>query len=204
MTLNPILIKQLCDSVVNDWKSEYDSWSDDFTIPLTKKEFFETDFYTLGNATINDYLRVLTKGSSYRYATFKRRAEILLSHHLIPAINSNLIDNLTFKNALHRIGTSSSKDLSSFVDSDGCFESASWCDFLLNQQAIMGIQSADKYQIFEFQTYASDIINLFGLLPYRAEIFHKEDTLLIYCVDSNNNSMEYSIIVTHPLCSCFI
>lgn len=204
MTLNPILVKQLCHSVINDWEPKFDFLSDNFKLPLTKEEFFDTNFYTLGNKTINDYLRVLTNGSRYIYATFKRRAEILLSNHLIPAINFNLIDNLTFRNALHRIDTSSSKDFSTFIDSNAYFDSELWCDFLLDKQAIIGIQSADVYQIFEFQTYASDIIKLFGLLPYRAEISQKEDTLLIYCVDSNNISMVYSIIVTHPLCSRFV
>ena len=40
MLLSPILVKVICDAVVNEWKPKYDFLDDHFKLPLSKTDFF--------------------------------------------------------------------------------------------------------------------------------------------------------------------
>ncbi|HFI0458434.1 TPA: hypothetical protein ACGOY3_002106, partial [Streptococcus suis] len=92
--------KKICDAVVHDWVSDFNELDDQFKLKLSRKDFYHKIYPVLGNKTIDNYLKDAVKeltdqSSSYRYPTFKRRAEILLSNGLIQNLQFNSIDSLT-------------------------------------------------------------------------------------------------------------
>lgn len=131
-------IKLICDAVVNAWKPEYDFEVEHFKLPLSKNDFFNTTYSTLGNKTINEYLKSLTGGSCYRYATFKRRAEILISHGKIRNLCFQKLDHTTILNALSQIDSDIPKSVTQFInDKDNTFDSTAWQDYLLSCSQIL-------------------------------------------------------------------
>ena len=84
-----INVKNICDSVVDNWNSsDFEELDDNFKLNLSRRDFYGKIFPVLGDKTINNYLKDAVKektgqSSSYRYPTFKRRAEILISNDKI-------------------------------------------------------------------------------------------------------------------------
>lgn len=197
--------KKICDAVVNDWKPEYDFEVEHFKLPLSKNDFFNTTYSTLGNITINEYLKSLTGGSSYRYATFKRRSEILISHGKVRNLCFQKLENTIILNALSQIDSDISKSVSQFInDKDNTFDSTAWADYLLSSGQILGAMEADEIFLFSTLCYIRNIISFYGLLPFQVEFSIDDDCIFFYCVDFNNNKFTYFVSLTNPLASHFL
>ncbi|MGT2896677.1 hypothetical protein ACVRZR_09960 [Streptococcus entericus] len=196
--------KEICDAVVNDWKPEYDFEVEHFKLPLSKNDFFNTTYSILGNKTINEYLKSLTGGSSYRYATFKRRAEILISNGKIQNLEFNSIDSLTLDNALSKINVNISLKIEDFEDDKGNFNFESWFEYLLNNNRIeVTTEEIDDILFFLMLTYLNNIIQFYGVLPYLIKVSVEDDCLYFYCIDFTNKETTFFVSVTNPLASHF-
>ncbi|HFI0644183.1 TPA: hypothetical protein ACGO2Y_002060, partial [Streptococcus suis] len=133
--------KKICDAVVHDWVSDFNELDDQFKLKLSRKDFYHKIYPVLGNKTIDNYLKDAVKeltdqSSSYRYPTFKRRAEILLSNGLIQNLQFNSIDSLTLDNAISKIHVNISMKIEDFEDDNGNFNFESWFEYLLNNNSI--------------------------------------------------------------------
>lgn len=198
-------IKLICDAVVNAWKPEYDFEVEHFKLPLSKNDFFNTTYSTLGNKTINEYLKSLTGGSCYRYATFKRRAEILISHGKIRNLCFQKLDNTTIMNALSQIDSDIPKSVTQFInDKDYTFDSTAWQDYLLSCSQILGAMAADEIMLFASSCYLRNIISLYGVLPFLIELSNEDDSIYFHCVDFKNDLSIYFVSLTNPLVPHFI
>ncbi|MEK5288128.1 hypothetical protein MKY69_00640 [Streptococcus sp. FSL R7-0212] len=198
-------IKLICDAVVNAWKPEYDFEVEHFKLPLSKNDFFNTTYSTLGNKTINEYLKSFTGGSCYRYATFKRRAEILISHGKIRNLCFQKLDNTTIMNALSQIDSDIPKSVTQFInDKDNTFDSTAWQDYLLSCSQILGAMEADEIMLFAASCYLHNIISLYGVLPFLIELSNEDDSIYFHCVDFNNDLSIYFVSLTNPLVPHFI
>lgn len=198
-------IKLICDAVVNAWKPEYDFEVEHFKLPLSKNDFFNTTYSTLGNKTINEYLKLLTGGSCYRYATFKRRAEILISHGKIRNLCFQKLDNTTIMNALSQIDSDIPKSVTQFInDKDNTFDSTAWQDYLLSCSQILGAMEADEIMLFASSCYLRNIISLYGVLPFLIELSNEDDSIYFHCVDFKNDLSIYFVSLTNPLVPHFI
>lgn len=198
-------IKLICDAVVNAWKPEYDFEVEHFKLPLSKNDFFNTTYSTLGNKTINEYLKSLTGGSCYRYATFKRRAEILISHGKIRNLCFQKLDHTTILNALSQIDSDIPKSVTQFInDKDNTFDSTAWQDYLLSCSQILGAMEADEIMLFASSCYLRNIICLYGVLPFLIELSNEDDSIYFHCVDFKNDLSIYFVSLTNPLVPHFI
>ncbi|WP_423215119.1 hypothetical protein [Streptococcus equinus] len=198
-------IKLICDAVVNAWKPEYDFEVEHFKLPLSKNDFFNTTYSTLGNKTINEYLKSLTGGSCYRYATFKRRAEILISHGKIRNLCFQKLDNTTIMNALSQIDSDITKSVTQFInDKDNTFDSTAWQDYLLSCSQILGAMEADEIMLFASSCYLRNIISLYGVLPFLIELSNEDDSIYFHCVGFKNDLSIYFVSLTNPLVPHFI
>ncbi|MDV5989232.1 hypothetical protein ACVR0W_09370 [Streptococcus canis] len=198
-------IKLICDAVVNAWKPEYDFEVEHFKLPLSKNDFFNTTYSTLDNKTINEYLKSLTGGSCYRYATFKRRAEILISHGKIRNLCFQKLDNTIIMNALSQIDSDIPKSVTQFInDKDNTFDSTAWQDYLLSCSQILGAMEADEIMLFASSCYLRNIISLYGVLPFLIELSNEDDSIYFHCVDFKNDLSIYFVSLTNPLVPHFI
>ncbi|CYU28071.1 hypothetical protein HO621_03530 [Streptococcus suis] len=196
--------KKICDAVFNDWKPEYDFEVEHFKLPLSKNDFFNTTYSTLGNITTNEYLKSLTGGSCYRYATFKRRAEILISHGKIRNLCFQKLDNTTIMNGLSQIDSDIPKSVTQFIKEDTTFDSIAWADYLISSGQVLGAMEADEIMLFSSLCYLRNIISLYGILPFLIELSHEDDCIYFHCVDFNNGLSKYFVSLTNPLASHFI
>lgn len=192
--------KKICDAVLNDWRPEYDFLPDHFRLPLTKSEFYSTSFNILNNRTISDYIKEKNKGSKYYYATFERRASILLSNGLIN-IQFNSIDSLTLDNALSTINENVSLKIEDFEDDNGNFNFESWFEYLSNNNRIQVTEEFDDISFFLMLTNLNNIIQFYGVLPYLIKF--SDDRLCFYCIDFANKESTFFVSVTNPLASHF-
>ena len=204
MLLSPILVKVICDAVVNEWKPKYDFLDDHFKLPLSKTDFFKIKYPTLMNNTINEYLRVLTKGSSYIYATFKRRAEILISNGKISNLFFDTVDKSTVLNGLLKVNPNNVKSVNDFYIENDKFDFTLWSDYLLEQNQILGIEFADEIFLFSAMSYIRNIISFYGLLPYKVKLSIDDDCIFFYCVDFTNKKNTFFVSLSNPLASHFI
>ncbi|HFI0148402.1 TPA: hypothetical protein ACGO16_001891 [Streptococcus suis] len=194
--------KKICDAVVNDWKPEYDFEVEHFKLPLSKNDFFNTTYSILDNKTINEYLKSLTGGSSYRYGTFKRRAEILICIGLVQHLEFNSIDSLTLDNALSKINVNVSLKIEDFEDDNGNFNFESWFEYLSNNNRIQVTEEFDDISFFLMLTNLNNIIQFYGVLPYLIKF--SDDRLYFYCIDFANKESRFFVSVTNPLASHFL
>ncbi|HFI0845498.1 TPA: hypothetical protein ACGO1C_002128 [Streptococcus suis] len=203
MPLSPILVKDICDAVLNDWRPEYDFLPDHFRLPLTKSEFYSTSFNILNNRTISDYIKEKNEGSKYYYATFKRRAEIIISNNISNLVLGN-VDNTTILNALSQVNSKNVKLVTEFFIDNDKFDITLWSDFLLENNQILGIEFADEIFLFSTLCYIRNIISCYGLLPFQVEFSIDDDCIFFYCVDFKNNKFTYFVSLTNPLASHFL
>ncbi|AXI66662.1 hypothetical protein DP112_00650 [Streptococcus suis] len=193
--------KKICDAVLNDWRPEYDFLPDHFRLPLTKSEFYSTSFNILNNRTISDYIKEKNQGSKYYYATFRRRAEILISNGLVQHLEFN-IDSLTLDNALSRINVNISLNIKNFEDDKGNFNFESWFEYLLNNNRIEVTEDFDDISFFLMLTNLNNIIQFYGVLPYLIKF--SDDRLYFYCINFANKESTFFVSVTNPLASHFL
>ncbi|HEL2024675.1 hypothetical protein F9856_07900 [Streptococcus suis] len=203
MPLSPILVKDICDAVLNDWRPEYDFLPDHFRLPLTKSEFYSTSFNTLNNRTISDYIKEKNEGSKYYYSTFKRRAEIIISNNISNLVLGN-VDNTTILNALSQVNSKNVKAVTEFFIDNDKFDITLWSDFLLEHNQILGIEFADEIFLFSTLCYIRNIISFYGLLPFQVEFSIDDDCIFFYCVDFTNKKFTYFVSLTNPLASHFL
>ncbi|HEL1566066.1 hypothetical protein RFK58_10455 [Streptococcus suis] len=203
MPLSPILVKDICDAVLNDWRPEYDFLPDHFRLPLTKSEFYSTSFNTLNNRTISDYIKEKNEGSKYYYSTFKRRAEIIISNNISNLVLGN-VDNTTILNALSQVNSKNVKAVTEFFIDNDKFDITLWSDFLLEHNQILGIEFADEIFLFSTLCYIRNIISFYGLLPFQVEFSIDDDCIFFYCVDFANKKFTYFVSLTNPLASHFL
>ncbi|HFI0278734.1 TPA: hypothetical protein ACGOUT_002370, partial [Streptococcus suis] len=161
----------------------------------------------LGNKTIDNYLKDAVKeltdqSSSYRYPTFKRRAEILLSNGLIQNLQFNSIDSLTLDNAISKIHVNISMKIEDFEDDNGNFNFESWFEYLLNNNSIEVTEEFDDISFFLMLTNLNNIIQFYGVLPYLIKF--SDDRLYFYCIDFANKESTFFVSVTNPLASHFL
>lgn len=194
-------IKNICDAVVSDWVSDFDELDDHFKINLSRDDYYHKRYSALDNKTINDYLKTKV-GSSYRYPTFKRRVEILISNGKIKNLAFDKLDNSILLNALKKVNIKSSKSAVEFLIDDEKFDAVAWFDYLVEQGQILGIDFTDNIMLFFILCYLRNIISFYELLPYQVDI--DKDCLLFYCVDSNNKTKYYFVNITNPLATHFI
>ncbi|CYW02391.1 hypothetical protein ACTGVB_11585 [Streptococcus suis] len=195
--------KEICDAVVNDWKPEYDFEVEHFKLPLSKNDFFNTTYSALGNITINEYLKSLT-GCCYRHATFKRRAEILISHGKIRNLCFQKLANTTILNGLSQIDSDIPKSVAQFIKEDTTFDSIAWADYLLSSGQVLGAMEADEIMLFSSLCYLRNIISLYGVLPFLIELSNEDDSIYFHCVDFKNDLSIYFVSLTNPLVPHFI
>lgn len=204
LTLNA---KEICDAVVNDWVSDFDELDEHFKIKLSRRDFYHKIYPDLGNKTINNYLKeavekLTNQSSSYRYPTFKRRAEILISNGLIQNLKFNSIDSLTLDNALSKINVNNSLKIEDFEDDKGNFNFESWFEYLLNNNSIEVTEEFDDISFFLMLTNLNNIIQFYGVLPYLIKF--SDDRLYFYCIDFANNESTFFVSLTNPLASHFL
>ena len=198
----------ICEAVVRNWKSEYSELEEEFKLKLSRKDFFNKVFPILGNRTINDYLKeevkqVAGEVSSYTYPTFKRRAEILLTHSKILNLNFDILDESTILNGLQNINRGTKiKSVSDFLKADGKFNTEHWIDFLNEQGQIFNID--DHNELFSTLCYISNIISYYGILPFHVEKSDDGDFILFTCIDFLNEVSTFFVSLTNPLASHFI
>ncbi|MFM0778387.1 hypothetical protein P7J56_11290 [Streptococcus suis] len=193
--------KKICDAVLNDWRPEYDFLPDHFRLPLTKSEFYSTSFNILNNRTISDYIKERNQGSKYYYATFRRRAEILISNGLVQHLEFN-IDILALDNALSKINENVSLKIEDFEDDNGNFNFESWFEYLSNNNRIQVTEDFDDISFFLMLTNLNNIIQFYGVLPYLIKF--SDDRLYFYCIDFANKESTFFVSVTNPLASHFL
>lgn len=208
-TMLTINAKEICDAVVNDWETDFDELDDHFNLNLSKDDFYQKIFPNLGNKTINNYLsgsieKLTGESSCYRYVTFKRRAEILISNGKIPNLCFNKLDNTTIMNALSRFNSDIQKSVSDFIDKDNTFDAIAWGDYLLSNGQVLGATEADVIMLFASLSYLCNIISFYGVLPFLIELSHEDDCISFHCVDFNNSLSIYFVNLTNPLASHFI
>ncbi|MGO0056074.1 hypothetical protein ACTMS8_11130 [Streptococcus suis] len=196
--------KEICDAVLNDWRPEYDFLPDHFRLPLTKSEFYSTSFNILNNRTISDYIKEKNEGSKYYYATFKRRAEILISNGKIQNLEFDSIDSLTLDNAMSKMHVNISMIIEDFENDNGNFNFESWFEYLLNNNSIEVTEEFDDISFFLMLTNLNNIIQFYGVLPYFIEFSAEEDSLYFYCIDFANKESTYFVSLTNPLASHFL
>lgn len=199
-------VKLICDAVVNDWVSDFDELDEHFKIKLSRRDFYHKIYPDLGNKTINNYLKeavekLTNQSSSYRYPTFKRRAEILISNGLIQNLKFNSIDSLTLDNALSKINVS--LKIEDFEDDNGNFNFELWFEFLLNNNRIEFTEETDDILFFLMLTYLNNIIQFYGVLPYLIKVSVEDDSLHFYCIDFAKEETTFFVSVTNPLASHF-
>lgn len=201
--------KKICDAVVHDWVSEFNELDDQFKLNLSRRDFYHKIYPVLGNKTIDNYLKDAVKEftdqcSSYKYPTFKRRAEILLSNGLIQNIQFNSIDSLTLDNALSKINVNISLKIEDFENDKGNFNFESWFEYLLNNNRIeVTTEEIDDILFFLMLTYLNNIIQFYGVLPYLIKVSVEDDCLYFYCIDFTNKETTFFVSVTNPLASHF-
>lgn len=198
--------KKICDAVVHDWVSDFNELDDQFKLKLSRKDFYHKIYPVLGNKTIDNYLKDAVKeltdqSSSYRYPTFKRRAEILLSNGLIQNLQFNSIDSLTLDNAISKIHVNISMKIEDFEDDNGNFNFESWFEYLLNNNSIEVTEEFDDISFFLMLTNLNNIIQFYGVLPYLIKF--SDDRLYFYCIDFANKESKFFVSVTNPLASHF-
>lgn len=201
-------VKVICDTVFSIWESEYDSMEEHFKLNLSKDCFQNKKFRELNNMTINDYLTELIRIktgdiSRYRYSTFKRRAEILLSNGKISDLVFDKVDKSTILNGLLKINPAKTKSVNDFFINDR-FDFDVWSDYLLENNQILGVEYADKIILFSIFSYLKNIVEFYDKLPYKIEILNEDDCLLFYCIDENNIESMYFVSITNPLASHFL
>lgn len=201
--------KEICDAVVNDWETDFDELDDHFNLNLSKDDFYQKIFPNLGNKTINNYLsasieKLTGKSSYYRYATFKRRAQILICNGKIPNLCFNKLDNTTIMNALSRINSDIQQSVTDFIDKDNTFDAIAWGDYMLSNGQVLGAMEADVIMLFASLCYLRNIISFYGVLPFLIELSHEDDCIYFHCVDFNNGLSKYFVSLTNPLASHFI
>lgn len=200
----------ICEAVVRNWKSEYSELEEEFKLKLSRKDFFNKVFPILGNRTINDYLKEEVKEltgevSSYTYPTFKRRAEILLTHSKILNLNFDILDENTILNGLHKVNRGIEiKSVFAFLNADGKFNTEHWIDFLNKQGQILNIDFSDQIELFSTLCYISNIISYYGILPFHVEKSDDGDFILFTCIDFLNEVSTFFVSLTNPLASHYI
>lgn len=199
----------ICDSVVKDWETDFDELDAHVNLKLSKDDFYRKVYPVLGNKTINNYLRdtvknLTGKSSYYRYATFKRRAEILISHGKIQNLFFDKLDNTTILNGLSKVGSNIPKSVTDFIDKDNTFDSIVWGDYLLECGQVLGAMEADEIMLFASLCYLRNIISFYGVLPFLIELSNEDDCIYFHCVDLNNGLSIYFVSLTNPLTSHFI
>ncbi|MGU7920677.1 hypothetical protein ACS6YF_10790 [Streptococcus suis] len=204
-------VKLICDAVVNDWVSDFDELDEHFKIKLSRRDFYHKIYPDLGNKTINNYLKdavekLTNQSSSYRYPTFKRKAEILISNGLIQNLKFNSIDSFTLDHALSKINVNVSLKIEDFEDDNGNFNFESWFEFLLNNNKIEFTEKTEEIDdilFFLMLTYLNNIIQFYGVLPYRIKVSAEDDSLRFYCIDFTNKESTFYVNITNPLASHF-
>lgn len=200
--------KNICDAVVNNWDSDFEELDDNFKLNLSRRDFYHKVFPVLENKTINNYLKDAVKkltgqSSSYRYPTFKRRAEILFSNGKISDLVFHKIDKAIILNGLLKINPAKMKSVNDFFINDR-FDFKLWSDYLLEKNQILGVEYADEIILFSIFSYLENIVEFYDKLPYQIEISNEDDCLLFYCIDCNNNTSIYFVSITNPLTSHFM
>ena len=202
-------LKLICDAVVNDWVSDFDELDDHFKLKLSWNDFYHKIYPVLGNKTINNYLKDVVKkltgqSSSYKYPTFKRRAEILFGNSKISNLVFDNVDKTTILNGLLIIKPNNVKSVNDFFIEKDKFDFTLWSDYLLEQNQILGIEFADEIFLFSTLCYIRNIVSFYGLLPYQVELSIDDDCIFFYCVDFSNMKYTFFVSLTNPLASHFI
>ncbi|MXI72572.1 hypothetical protein GR255_26705, partial [Mycobacterium tuberculosis] len=84
--------------------------------------------------------------SCYRYSTFKRRVEILLSHSKTLNLNFDILEESTILNALEKVNSNDMKSVFEFLKADGKFNTDVWIDYLGEQgQVLLGNKTINDY-----------------------------------------------------------
>ena len=114
----------ICEELLRNWKPEYNELEEHFKLKLSSRDFFNKIYPILGNKTINDYIKEEVKKltgevSCYRYSTFKRRVEILLSHSKTLNLNFDILEESTILNALEKVNSIDMKSVFEFLKADG-------------------------------------------------------------------------------------
>lgn len=198
----------ICEAVVRNWKSEYSELEEEFKLKLSRKDFFNKVFPILGNRTINDYLKEEIKQltgevSSFKYPTFKKRAEILLTHSKILNLNFDILDESTILNGLQKVRGIKIKSVFDFLKADGKFNTEHWIYFL-DKQGEINIDFSDHNELLSTLCYISNIISYYGILPFHVEKSDDGDFILFTCIDFLNEVSTFFVSITNPLASHFI
>mgnify|MGYP000184208625 CR=1 FL=1 len=198
----------ICEAVVRNWKSEYSELEEEFKLKLSRKDFFNKVFPILGNRTINDYLKEEIKQltgevSSFKYPTFKKRAEILLTHSKILNLNFDILDESTILNGLQKVRGIKIKSVFDFLKADGKFNTEHWIYFL-DKQGEINIDFSDHNELLSTLCYISNIISYYGILPFHVEKSDDGDSILFTCIDFLNEVSTFFVSITNPLASHFI
>lgn len=199
----------ICEEVVCNWKSEYYELEEHFKLRLSYKDFFNKTYPILGNRTINDYLKLEVEKltgevSSYTYVTFKRRAEILLSHSKTLNLNFDILDESTILNGLTKVNSIDMKSVFDFLKIDGKFNTDAWIDYLGEQGQVININFNDEIELFSTLCYISNIISYYGVLPFHVEKSNDGDFILFKCIDFSNEVSTFFVSLANPLASHFI
>ncbi|MCK3950176.1 hypothetical protein ACS6X2_07010 [Streptococcus suis] len=201
--------KKICDAVVHDWVSDFNELDDQFKINLSRRDFYHKTYPILGNKTLDNYLQdaveeLSGQRSRYTYPNFKRKAEILISNGLVQHLEFN-IDSFTLDHALSRINVNVSLKIEDF-DDNGNFNFESWFEFLLNNNKIEFTEKTEEIDdilFFLMLTYLNNIIQFYGVLPYRIKVSAEDDSLRFYCIDFTNKESTFYVNITNPLASHF-
>lgn len=198
----------ICEAVVRNWKSEYSELEEEFKLKLSRKDFFNKVFPILGNRTINDYLKEEIKQltgevSCFKYTTFKRRAEILLTHSKILNLNFDILDESTILNGLQKVRGIKIKSVFDFLKADGKFNTEHWIYFL-DKQGEINIDFSDHNELLSTLRYISNIISYYGILPFHVKKSDDGDFILFTCIDFSNEVSTFFVSLANPLASHFI
>lgn len=199
----------ICEAVLRNWKSEYYELEEHFKLRLSSKDFFNKTYPILGNRTINDYLKLEVEKltgevSYYTYVTFKRRAEILLSHSKTLNLNFDILDESTILNGLTKVNSIDMKSVFDFLKIDGKFNTDAWINYLDEQGQIINIDFSDQIELFSTLCYISNIISYYGVLPFHVEKSDDGDFILFTCIDFSNEVSTFFVSLANPLASHFL
>lgn len=199
----------ICEELLRNWKPEYNELEEHFKLKLSSRDFFNKIYPILGNKTINDYLKEEVKKltgevSCYRYSTFKRRVEILLSHSKTLNLNFDILEESTILNALEKVNSIDMKSVFEFLKADGKFNTDVWIDYLGEQGQVININFNDEIELFSTLCYVSNIISYYGVLPFHVEKSNDGDVILFTCIDFSNEVSTFFVSLANPLASHFI